>query len=252
MRLRFLGTGTSFGVPVVGCGCATCTSRDPRDRRTRHGALLQSDDGAATLLVDTPPELRLQLLEAGSPEVDAVWFTHAHADHVAGIDDLRAYTARRRAPLTAWADAVCAATLRQRYDYVFSPELPPSPGLSRPDVRLREFAEGEPVEVGELRLTPFSVPHGDLRTWGFRVGGLGYVADAQALPEEVVARLKGVRILVLCALWEGRPHPTHFNVEEAVAAAERVGAATTYLTHLTHRVSQAGLERTLPPGIAPA
>ncbi|MEX0892286.1 MAG: MBL fold metallo-hydrolase [Gemmatimonadota bacterium] len=252
MKLRFLGTGTSFGIPVVGCTCATCTSPDPRDRRTRHAALLESDDGAAALLVDTPPELRLQLLAAGSPEVSGIWFTHAHADHTAGLDDVRAFTARRRAPLTAWADAACAAALRRRFDYIFAPEGPPTPGTSRPDVRLVEFGAGDVVEAGGFRLEPFAVPHGDLFTWGFRAGALGYVADAKALPDDVVDRLRGVRVLVLAALWEGRPHPTHFNVEEAVAAAARVGAGTTYLTHLTHRVRHAALERSLPPGVAPA
>lgn len=252
MRLRFLGTGTSFGIPVVGCTCAVCTSPDPRDRRTRHGALLESDDGASALLVDTPPELRLQLLAAGSPQVSGIWFTHAHADHTAGLDDVRAFTARRRAPLTAWADPVCAAALRRRFAYIFAPEGPPIPGTSRPDVRLVEVGVGEVVDAGGFHVEPFAVPHGDLHTWGFRAGALGYVADAKELPDAVVDRLRGVRVLVLSALWEGRPHPTHFTVEEAVAAAARVGAGTTYLTHLTHRVSHAGLERTLPAGVTPA
>ncbi len=252
MRLRFLGTGTSFGIPVIGCSCATCTSADPRDRRTRHGALIESDDGARRILVDTPPELRLQLLREGVTHVDAVWFTHGHADHVHGIDDLRAFSAHAAGSIVAWADAGCARLLRSRFAYIFDDAERLPDGTSRPDVELRTYREGEAVDVAGFRLLPLAVPHGSGTVFGFRVGALGYITDAKTLPLATREALRGVRVLVLNALWFGRPHPTHFTIEEAVAAARAVGAERTFLTHLTHRVRHAELLDTLPGGIEPA
>jgi phosphoribosyl 1,2-cyclic phosphate phosphodiesterase len=250
VRLHFLGTGTSFGVPVVGCGCSTCTSEDPRDRRTRHGAVLQHEGG--TMLVDTPPELRLQLVAAGIARVDAVWFTHDHADHTHGIDDLRVFSVRLRQHVQAYADSVTAASLRRKFRYIFDDSYQPPEGTSKPEIRLHEFAPGQPVEVAGRALVPLPVPHGDTTAFGFRCGELGYITDAKLLSEPVHAALAGVRVLVLNALWFGNPHPTHLNVEEAVETARRVGAEQTYLTHLTHRVRHAQLAARLPPGVHPA
>lgn len=252
MRLTFLGTGTSFGVPVIGCDCAACTSTDPRDRRTRHGALLRSADGSRTLLIDTPPELRLQLVRAGITTIDAVWYTHAHADHTHGIDDLRVFSARARQPLEAWADPETARQLRTRFDYVFDPDYSPPRGTTRPEIQLRTFDPGREVEVAGFALQPIPVRHGDVVAYGFRVGPLGYVTDAKELADSALDTLRGVRVLVVNALWFGRPHPTHFNVEEAIAFAGVVGARRTYLTHLTHREVHADLLERLPPGIEPA
>lgn len=250
MRLTFLGTGTSFGVPVIGCGCAVCTSADPRDRRTRHGVLLQEAERA--LLVDTPPELRLQLLAAGVTHLDAVWYTHCHADHVHGLDDLRVFSAPRRRLLPVHAPADCAETLRRRFDYVFDPDVQPLEGTSKPEAALSVFRGFEPMTAAGFALLPLPVPHGAGQAYGFRCGALGYVTDAKELPPRVFEALRGVRVLVLNALWFGRPHPTHFTVEEAVAVAERLGAEVTYLTHLSHRVGHAELEARLPPAVRPA
>jgi phosphoribosyl 1,2-cyclic phosphate phosphodiesterase len=252
LKLRFLGTGTSFGIPVVGCRCAVCTSTDPRDRRTRHAALLTADDGARTLLVDTPPELRLQLVAAGIDSIDAVWFTHAHADHVHGIDDLRAFSARTRRSLPAWADTVTASFLRRTFAYIFDPAYRPPEGTTKPEIALQTFDDGDVVEAAGFSLRPVPVEHGDMRAWGFRTGPLGYVTDAKTLPPSSLESLRGARVLVLNALWSGNPHPTHFNVEEAVALSREIGAERTYLTHLTHRVRHAALLESLPPGIEPA
>lgn len=250
MKLRFLGTGTSFGIPVAGCGCVTCTSADPRDRRTRHGALLE--DGGTTLLVDTPPELRLQLVAARVGRVDAVWYTHCHADHTHGVDDLRAFSVRRSGALPVYAGRDCAAILRSRFDYVFDPTVQPLEGTTKPDAELRILEPFRETEIAGMRLLPVPVPHGSVETLGFRAGGLGYITDAKRLPEGTREALAGVRVLVLNALWYGRPHPTHFNVEEAVAEAARIGAERTYLTHLSHHVRHAELERDLPAGVFPA
>ncbi len=247
MRLRFLGTGTSFGVPVIGCRCGTCTSDDPRDRRTRHGALVT--DGDRRLLVDTPPELRLQLVAAGVASVDAVWYTHCHADHVHGVDDLRVFSERSRRVLPVWAGEACAATLLDRFRYVFDSGMRPLEGTSKPEGALHVFRAYEPVEVAGFEMLPLPVPHGQEEVFGFRTGALGYITDAKLLPARTEAALVGVRVLVLNALWWGHPHPTHFSVEEACAAAERVGAERTYLTHLSHRAGHAELEARLPPGV---
>lgn len=251
MRLRFLGTGTSFGVPVVGCDCATCTSEDPRDRRTRHAALLTATDGRA-LLIDAPPDLRFQLLRDRILRVDAVWFTHAHADHVHGIDDLRVFAGLRSRPLPVHAHADTARHLVRRFDYIFDDGYAPPEGTSRPNLVLHTFEAFDATLAAGFTLLPVEVPHGDQRVFGFRVGGLGYITDAKRLDERSLAALHGVHTLVLNALWAGSPHPTHFNVEEAIAAARAVGAARTFLTHLTHRVRHAELAAALPAGVEPA
>lgn len=250
MKLRFLGTGTSFGIPVVGCGCATCTSPDPRDRRTRHGALLE--DGGRRLLVDTPPELRLQLVEAGVSRVDAVWYTHCHADHVHGVDDLRVFSVRRKHPIRVYGSEECVETLEHRFAYVFDSTIRPIAGTTKPEAELTTFRPYQEVEAAGFRLLPLPVPHGLMEAFGFRVGELGYITDAKRLPPRTREALEGVRVLVLNALWYGDPHPAHFTVEEAVEVAREIGAERTYLTHLTHRVRHAELEERLPPGVLPA
>ncbi len=251
LELTFLGTGTSFGVPVVGCPCATCHSSDPRDRRGRHGAHLRLP-GGGRLLVDTPPELRLQLLAAGVREVDAVWFTHAHADHLHGIDDLRIFSLRSGRPLPVYLPREALDPVVHRFDYIFGGDPDPDDGTTRPDLAPHVVDGGEPVELLGETFHPLEVPHGRVHPLGFRVGPLGYVTDAKALPPRVLERLAGVRLLVLNALWHGNPHPNHFNIEEAVAAARTVGAETTYLVHLTHRLRHADLLRELPGEIRPA
>lgn len=246
MQLRFLGTGTSFGIPVIGCACRTCTSSDPRDSRSRHGAVIKTD--STTLLIDTPTELRLQLLAANISQIDAVWFTHAHADHTHGIDDLRVWTRR---PIDAYADESCAQFLRQKFSYIFDEAYQPIGG-PKVNLQLHSFRAHDNVAVRDLNLLALPFPHGDVETFGFRAGELGYVTDAKSVPSEAREALAGVRVLVLNALWFGNSHPTHMNVEEAVATARSIGAERTYLTHLTHRVRHAELEEFLPDDVRPA
>lgn len=248
MKLTFLGTGTSFGIPVLTCGCAVCRSDDPRDQRTRSGALLELPGGR--LLIDTPPELRFQLLRERVETLDGVWITHTHADHLHGIDDLRAFSARR--PLTMWVPELHQRELLTRFPYIFDSTVAIQPGTTRPEIDVRPFQALAPVDVLGASILPLPVPHGVTTVFGFRAGSLGYVTDGKRLPPDTLAALKGVRTLVLNALWWGDPHPTHFNVEEAMGAAAQVGAERTWLVHMTHRLRHADLERTLPPEIRPA
>ncbi|MDX1494586.1 MAG: MBL fold metallo-hydrolase [Longimicrobiales bacterium] len=250
MKLTFLGTGTSFGVPVVGCDCDTCTSDDPRDRRTRHGAVVETEEGR--LLVDTPPELRLQLLDAGIDRIDAVWFTHVHADHIHGIDDVRIFTVRGRGSMPAYVAHEYRPLMQQHFEYIFDDAIEPPAGSSKPKVRLQGFGADDTLSILGRSFRPVRVPHGRVMVYGFRAGGLGYITDAKSLPDDAVKLLRGVDVLVLNALWFGRPHGSHFNVEEAVAAAREVGARETYLTHLTHRVRHSELLERLPDGVFPA
>ena len=250
MKLTFLGTGTSFGVPVPGCGCDVCTSDDPRNRRTRHGLLLE--EGGRRLLVDTPPELRLQLVAERVDRLDAVFITHSHADHVHGIDDLRAYTTRIGRQLPVFVASEYVDDLRARFSYFWGPDARPEPGSSVPGLDLISFEDRDRVRAAGFDLDVVAFPHGWFRSYGFRVGDLAVIVDAKRVPDDAVPLLRGVEVLVINALWFGDPHPTHFNVEEAVAAAEMLGARTTYLTHLTHRLDHAELEDRLPPGVRPA
>lgn len=250
MKIRFLGTGTSFGIPVVGCRCDVCRSDDPRNRRTRHGLLLEEE--GRRLLVDTPPELRLQLVEAGLRRLDAVFLTHTHADHAHGIDDLRIFTLRSERPLPVHVAEEYVGELTDRFGYIFGEDRRPSPGTSVPELDLVPFREGERVEAAGFELAPVAFPHGDFRSYGFRVGGLAVIVDAKAVPESAVDLLRGVDVLVVNALWFGNPHPSHFNVEEAVETARALDADRTYLTHLTHRLDHGELEERLPPSIRPA
>jgi len=250
MRLHFLGTGTSFGVPVVGCGCAVCTSANPRNHRTRHGLALESDE--RVLLVDTPPELRLQLLGAGIDSVDAVFLTHLHADHVHGIDDLRIFTVRGRGPVPMFVPAEHADELRTRFAYIFDTRIRPSPGTTTPRIDLRTVRPGDTVQAAGFDLRVLAFPHGNTRSYGFRVGRLGVIVDGKSIPDAAHSALAGVEVLVINALWWGNPHPTHFNVEEAIATAQDLGAQRTYLTHLTHRLDHDELAARLPETMRPA
>jgi phosphoribosyl 1,2-cyclic phosphate phosphodiesterase len=247
-RLRFLGTGTSFGVPQIGCTCAVCLSADPRDRRTRSAAVLES--GGATILIDTPPELRLQLVGAGIASIDAVLYTHEHADHINGIDDLRIFSSRARRPLPVYGPAETLARLRTAFNYIFD-DSEPYAGTSKPHLAPTALEPGEAVEVAGVRVLPLAFDHGHLRVFGYRFGSVAYITDVKEVPPAARARLGGLDLLVLNALW-WRPHPTHLSISEAVEAALAIGARRTLLTHLTHETGHAALAAALPPGIEPA
>ena len=249
MKLTFLGTGTSFGIPQIGCGCAVCHSSDPRDKRTRVGAVVESP--ATSLLIDTPPELRLQLIATGITLVDAVLFTHDHADHTHGLDDLRAITNLRQSPLTMYGPCDTLESLARRFPYVFDESMRPLPGTSKPEGRTHALVPFGAVRIGDVDVLPVPVPHGRVTVFAYVIGDLAYVTDAKSIPPEAAAALRGAKVLVLNALFR-TDHPSHLSLPEAVRVAEEIGAERTYLTHLTHDNFHADLEAELPRGIQPA
>jgi phosphoribosyl 1,2-cyclic phosphate phosphodiesterase len=250
VKLTFLGTGTSFGIPQIGCACRTCGSTDPRDKRNRTSVVLQAD--GATILIDTPPELRISMVRAGIRSVDAVLFTHDHADHTHGIDDLRALSGRHvgmTVPVYGPADSL--ECIRRKFDYVFDPHARPIPGSSRPDVTVRALEAGVETLVAGIAVLPLRFSHGPSDVFGYRFGPIAYLTDVKEVPPAERERLRGLDVLVLNALFH-RPHPTHLSIPEAVETALALGARRTFLTHLTHETRHADLEAELPPEIRPA
>ncbi len=248
IRVTLLGTGTSTGVPVIGCGCAVCRSADPRDTRLRCAAYVEVGD--ARLLIDAGPDFRQQALQTPIERVDAVLVTHHHFDHVAGLDDLRPFLFDRdQAPLVCYASDATATVLERMYPYAFhNTGYPGAPQLCLARVgdevfEVRPRRGGVPVEVEPIR-----VFHGQLPILGFRIGRFAYLTDTSAIPEESFAQLRGLDVLVLDAL-RPTPHPTHFTFGEAVDAARRIGARETYFIHLSHNALHAELDAALPTGI---
>jgi len=237
--LLFLGTGTSTGVPMIGCRCAACTSPDPRDARTRASVVLSYGD--ARVLIDTTPELRLQCVANGVDRIDAVVFTHAHADHIMGLDDCRRFNSIRGGPLDAWADAATLTTLRNCFGYAMRP--PADEGVFRPQLVPREI-DG-PFEISGATWTPVPLMHGRARILGFRVGDLAYCTDASGIPDEAWPLLSGLDVLVLDAL-QPTKHPTHLSIGEALEVIDRLRPERAFLTHMSHNVVHAQIEPTLP------
>ncbi|MBA2688232.1 MAG: MBL fold metallo-hydrolase [Gemmatimonadaceae bacterium] len=227
-----------------------CRSPDPRDKRNRVGAVVETDNGIR-LLIDTPPELRLQLISAGIDQVDAVLFTHDHADHTHGLDDIRAITLRRDAPLGMYGPKDTLDRLASRFSYIFDDNHRALPGTSKPEGSARILEAGVPVDIGGVEITPVALPHGNIEVFGYRIGPLGYITDAKSISDTAIEVYRGVKVLVLNALFRTE-HPTHMSIPEAIRVAKEIGAERTYLTHLTHHNFHADLEAELPRGIAPA
>jgi phosphoribosyl 1,2-cyclic phosphate phosphodiesterase len=250
VKLTFLGTGTSFGVPQLGCHCDVCRSADPRDKRTRVGAVVESNTGTR-VLIDTPPELRLQLIAAGIDRVDAVMYTHDHADHTHGIDDLRTMTVRRSGPIPIYGPGEALDAMAKKFRYIFDDQIRPAPGTYKPEAHAHPVPAGTPFSIADLEILPARVPHGGFTVFAYRIGPLAYITDAKSVPAETVEIMRGAKVLVINALFRTE-HPTHLSIPEAVAAAAEIGAERTFLTHLTHDNFHADLEAELPRGIAPA
>jgi phosphoribosyl 1,2-cyclic phosphate phosphodiesterase len=247
MKVTLLGTGTSTGVPVIGCTCRVCTSPDLRDRRTRCACLVEM--GPMRILIDTGPDFRMQALQHGIRRVDAVLYTHHHFDHIVGVDDLRPFLFDNRTPIPCYARANTARVMRTMFSYIF--EDGTYPGV--PQLRMIEVAgpfrapnrygDGPAVEV-----IPVEAWHGDLPLFGYRIGAFAYLTDVNRIPEASFSLLHGLEVLVLDALRHD-PHPTHFTLAEAVDTARRIGARHTWFIHMTHNLLHAEEEARLPPGL---
>ncbi len=241
VELLFLGTGTSAGVPMIGCHCAVCTSIDPHDKRTRPSVVISQ--GETRVLIDTTPELRLQCIANDVHKIDAVVFTHAHADHIMGLDDVRRFnTVNGGRPLDIWADEKTHVALQRIFGYAFkAPD--PAVMMYRPHLVPRRIVG--PFEIGQMKFVPVPLMHGKEPILGFRVGKLAYCTDVSEIPEASFELLKDLEILVLDAL-QHKAHATHFNLEQAMAAAGRIGAKRTYFTHIAHGLSHEETNRSLP------
>jgi phosphoribosyl 1,2-cyclic phosphate phosphodiesterase len=238
MRLTFLGTGTSTGVPTLACRCKVCTSSDPRDKRTRPSVLIEFAGHA--LVVDTTPDFRAQALREGLERLDAVLFTHAHADHILGLDDVRPFYFRQQQPIPIYADVRCMENIRRTFQYIFDGTYPYG-GLVRLAPRLIEG----PFEVAELRIIPVPVLHGATPILGFRFGAAAYLTDVSAIPETSFPLLDGLDLLVLDAL-RHKPHPTHLSIEQALEVVERVKPCRSYFTHIAHELGHEETNALLP------
>ena len=245
MRVTFLGTGTSHGVPMIGCDCPVCSSDDPRNQRTRSSVLVEVD--GANLLIDTTPDLRTQVLRENVRRVDAVLFTHSHADHIFGLDDIRRFNDLSGRPMPCYGSADTLRVIRQAFEYVFKPT---QPGGGKPSLNLIEV-DG-PFQILNTQYTiqnpviPVPILHGELPILGFRIGSFAYLTDCSAIPEPSFDLLDGLDLLVLGVL-RHEPHETHFSVGEGLAVVERLQPRQTYFTHLTHRLDHDTTNRSLPP-----
>lgn len=239
MKLTFLGTGTSHGVPVIGCSCAVCRSEDPRNNRMRCSVLVQ--DGETNIVIDTGPEFRVQALRAGLERLDAVLLTHAHADHLHGLDDIRPFSFHR--PLPVYADTHTLAETRDRFSYVFRRS---QAGGGKPRIELVPVER--PFRVGSIQFTPLPILHGELSILGFRFGDFAYVTDCSRIPAETWPLLSRLDLLVINAL-RHRPHPTHLSIGEAIDVVNRLRPRRAFLTHLCHDVDHTELARELRAGL---
>lgn len=241
-----LGTGTSVGVPTIGCGCRVCTGGVPKNQRTRSAAILGLPEG--NLLIDTPPDLRTQLLREGIGIVHSVLFTHAHADHLFGLDDLRLFPFFLGHAVPLYAELDVQRVIRQSFSYVFENSRPETHVGSRPQLTLETIDES-PFELLGTSIIPIRLQHGPhFRVLGFRIGNLAYCTDTNEISDSGWALLEGLDTLVLDALRD-RPHPTHYSLEEAVAVSERLQPRQTVFTHMSHELDYETINARLPKGM---
>ncbi len=245
MRVAFLGTGTSHGIPVIGCSCTVCRSSDTRDRRNRTGIWLRDD--RHSVVIDVSGDFRQGALRHGLDGLDAVLLTHAHSDHTAGLDDLRIFSQVTGKPTVLYADAQTYSDIRSRFAYAFAPPKEYGGGAPQYDVRVVDAAGGA-FSLGDWTVTPLPVLHGPEPILGYRIGDFAFITDVTEIPESTLALMQGLKVLALDCL-RHRPHSTHLHFDGAVEYARRIGAEMTYFVHMSHDLGHAATESRLPPEI---
>lgn len=245
MRLTFLGTGTSCGVPVLGCTCKVCSSHDSKDKRLRTSALLET--ASTRILIDCGPDFRQQMMGRPFRPIDAILVTHAHYDHIGGIDDVRPYC--KLTDIDVYGNVIAVESMRRMLPYCFPPkDQPKYPGV--PEIRLHEVFPLQPFTVGDISVDPVEVMHANLPILGYRFGPLAYITDIKTIASDMEERLRGVDTLVVSALRFTRPHHSHFLINDAIGFARRVGAKHTFLVHACHDIGlHEEVNRQLPPDI---
>lgn len=242
LTITFLGSGTSSGVPMIACNCEVCTSPDKKDKRLRSSILVQSE--TTTIVVDTGPDFRYQMLRQRVTHLDAIIYTHPHKDHMAGLDDVRAFNFRTKAPMDIYADSLTEEALRRDFYYAFSDTK--YPGIPELDLHTITL---EPFVVGDIPVTPILVWHLKMPVMGFRFGRFTYITDANRIDESEKEKIRGSEVLVLNAL-RRQKHISHFTLDEAVALGKELGVGSAYFTHISHQLGRhADIETELPPGM---
>ena len=242
MKIVFLGTGTSGGVPMVACKCPVCHSNDVRDRRLRSSMLIKTD--TANIVIDTSPDFRQQMLQSNTQTLDAILFTHQHRDHTGGLDDIRAFNFWQQKPMDIYATLDVQNAFKNHFDYIFDADYP---GV--PLINLHTISAVQSFEVCDLSVIPILVMHGNLPVLGFRFGDFTYITDAKHISAEEKEKIKGSKTLVLNAL-RHEPHWSHFSLAEALQLAEEMGAEHTYLTHISHQMGfYEAVQKTLPSNV---
>ncbi|MEM9297116.1 MAG: MBL fold metallo-hydrolase [Bacteroidota bacterium] len=242
MKVTFLGTGTSQGVPVIACDCPVCSSLDFRDKRLRTSVHLEVDN--KSFVIDTGPDFRQQMLREKIKTLDAVIFTHEHKDHTAGLDDVRAFNFRQKKDMPVYARRLVLDQLKREFSYAFAEKK--YPGV--PQIETYEL-NGEAVDIAGVRFIPIEVMHYKLPVYGFRIGDFTYITDANAIAPEQIKKILGSKVLVLNSL-QKEPHISHFNLNEAIKMAKQIGAERTYFTHISHKMgTHKSIEVDLPNNI---
>jgi len=245
-KITFLGTGTSSGIPMLGCTCEVCTSSDPKDRRLRTSALVEYS--GARIIIDAGPDFREQMLRTGVTSADAILLTHAHMDHIGGLDEVRSFNYFLKKGFPIYCEKKVEEALRKVFYYAF--DEPRYPGA--PDFEMHNITESEKFYIGDAGIMPIRIMHGRLPILGYRFGTLGYITDASYISEDSIRAFKGCSVLVISAV-TFKPHPSHFRLEEALEAAAQIGPQRCYLTHLSHRLgTYASLTHSLPEWVQPA
>ena len=249
MKITVLGSGTSQGIPIVGCKCAACTSTDPKDKRLRVSVYIETinsqNDKPLKLLIDTSPDFRQQMLKYNISDIDAVLYTHFHIDHIMGLDDIRQINQLHRKAVDLYANSETANRIKQTFSYIFDENTYKGGGI--PQVNLKTI-DIKPFDVSALHVIPLEYKHGPTTVFGYRIGDFAYMTDCNFIPETEFEKLTGLKVLIIDAL-RYRRHETHFSVDEAVEVSKRIGADRTYFTHMTHDIVHKEASAKLPKGI---